>query len=60
MSQVAKAGIRVVLKPSEAYLSQRQLTGYNNFTPEQRDRWKIHLTQRFEKSKGDVGSDEFK
>nr|WP_231741317.1 hypothetical protein [Halorubrum sp. CBA1125] len=42
MSQVKKAGIRVVTKPSEEYLSQRQLTDYR----EHRERligWMVNI-----------------
>ena len=44
----------------EAVLEFGSVPTYDNLTPEQRDRWKIHLAQRFEKPKRDIGPDEFK
>ncbi|MFC6873637.1 tyrosine-type recombinase/integrase [Halobellus marinus] len=44
----------------EAVLEHGSVPSYNALTPEQRDRWKIHLAQRFEMPKKDVGPDEFK
>ena len=44
----------------EASLEFGGVPSYNSLSPEERDRWKIHLAQRFEMPKRDVGPDEFK
>jgi integrase len=46
-------------KLREASLEYGSVPHYNSITPEQRERWKEHLAQRFEKSKDDVGPDDF-
>lgn len=38
----------------EAAMEYGSIPGYNDLDPEERDRWKIHLAQRFEKPKNDV------
>lgn len=38
----------------EAALEYGSIPAYNNLSPEERDRWKAYLAQRFEKPKGDV------
>lgn len=38
----------------EAAMDFRSIPSYNNLTPEERDEWKAHLAQRFEKPKKDV------
>ena len=41
-------------KIREAALEYGSIPGYNDLSPEARDRWKAHLAQRFEKPKADV------
>lgn len=43
----------------EAALELGSVPAYNGLTPEERDGWKIHLAQRFEKPKSDVGPADF-
>ena len=38
----------------EAALEYGSIPGYNDLTPEERDRWRAHLAQRFEKPKEEV------
>ena len=44
----------------EAALEYGSVPSYNAMSPAERDRWKIHLAQRFEKPKQDVGPADFK
>lgn len=44
----------------EAALEVGSVPTYDNLTPEQRDRWKAHLAQRFEKPKEEVVPADFK
>jgi len=41
-------------KIREAALEYGSIPGYNDLSPQERDRWKAHLAQRFEKPKSDV------
>jgi len=41
-------------KIREAALEYGSVPGYNNLSPEERDCWKVHLAQRFEKPKSEV------
>lgn len=41
-------------KIRDAALEYGNIPSYSEVTPEQRDRWKVHLAQRFEKPKEDV------
>ena len=41
-------------KIREAALEYGSVPGYNDLSPEARDRWKAHLAQRFEKPKTDI------
>jgi len=43
----------------EAALEYGSIPGYNDLSPEGRDRWKAHLAQRFEKSKEDVSPEDW-
>lgn len=43
----------------EAALEHGSVPSYNSLSPDERDRWKAHLAQRFEMPKTDVGPDEF-
>jgi integrase len=43
----------------EAVLNYGTVPSYNAITPEERDRWKEHLAQRFEKPKSEVSPDDF-
>lgn len=38
----------------EAALEYGEIPGYNDLTPDERDRWKIHISQKFGKPKNDV------
>jgi integrase len=44
----------------EAALEYGSIPGYNDLSPEQRDRWKAHLAQRFEKPKSEVSPKDWK
>ncbi|MDB2276266.1 site-specific integrase [Halorubrum ezzemoulense] len=46
-------------KVRDAVLEYGTVPSYNGLSPEERDRWKAHLAQRFEKPKRDVGPDDF-
>jgi integrase len=41
-------------KLREAALEYGSIPGYNDLTPKERDKWKAHLAQRFEKPKSEV------
>ena len=43
----------------EAALEYGSIPHYNSITPEERDKWKIHLAQRLEKPKGEIGPQDF-
>jgi len=43
----------------EAVLEHGSVPSYSNLDPEERDRWKAHLAQRFEKPKSEVTPDDF-
>ena len=43
----------------EAALEYGAVPSYKGLTPDERDSWKAHLSQRFEKPKDDVGPDDF-
>jgi len=43
----------------EAALEYGSIPHYTAVTPEERDRWKAHLSQRFDKPKSEVGPDDF-
>jgi len=43
----------------ETALEYGSIPGYNDLTPEERERWKIHLAQRFEKPKEEVSPDDW-
>jgi site-specific recombinase XerD len=43
----------------EAALELGSVPTYDYLSPEERDHWKIHLAQRFEKPKSEVGPDDF-
>lgn len=47
-------------KVRDAVLEYETVPSYGSLSPTERDRWKIHLAQRFEKKKSDVGPDDFK
>lgn len=44
----------------EAALEYGTIPAYNGITPEERDRWRIHLAQRFEKPIGDVEPEDWR
>lgn len=44
----------------EAALEYGSIPGYNDLTPEDRDRWKSHLAQRFSKPKSEVVPEDWK
>jgi len=44
----------------EAALEYGSIPGYNDLSPEERDRWKAHLAQRFEKPKSEVSPSDWK
>lgn len=44
----------------EAALEYGSIPAYNSLTPEERGQWRIHLAQRFEKPKSEVGPADFK
>jgi len=44
----------------EAALEYESILGYNDLSPDQRDRWKAYLAQRFEKPKVDVSPQDWK
>ena len=46
-------------KVRNAALEHGSVPNYGNITPEERDRWKAHLAQRFEKPKQEVGPSDF-
>jgi integrase len=46
-------------KLREAALDYGSVPHYNSITPEERERWKEHLAQRYEKPMRDVGPDDF-
>jgi len=46
-------------KIKEAALEYGSIPHYNSITPEERDRWKTHLAQRFGKKKADIGPEDF-
>lgn len=43
----------------EAALEYGAIPAYGDLSPEDRDRWKTHLAQRFRKSKSEVGPDDW-
>ena len=43
----------------EAVLEYGSIPAYNSLSPDERDRWKIHLAQRFEKPKSSVSVSDF-
>lgn len=43
----------------DAALEYGNVPNYNSLRPDERDRWKAHLAQRFEKPKRDIGPDDF-
>lgn len=43
----------------DAVLEYGSVPNYNGLSPNERDRWKAHLAQRFEKPKSNVGPDDF-
>jgi site-specific recombinase XerD len=43
----------------DAVLEYGSVPNYNGLSPDERDRWKAHLAQRFEKPKADVGPADF-
>jgi site-specific recombinase XerD len=43
----------------EAALEYGSVPGYSNLTPSERDRWRAHLAQRFEKPKSEVSPDDW-
>ncbi len=46
-------------KLREAALDYKSVPHYNSLTPEEREGWRTHLAQRFEKPKHEVGPDDF-
>lgn len=46
-------------KVQEAALEYGSIPGYNDLSPEARDRWKAHLAQRFEKPKEEVSPEDW-
>lgn len=46
-------------KLREASLEHGSVPHYNSLTPEQRDKWKAHLAQRFGKKKDKIGMDDW-
>jgi len=47
-------------KIKQAVLEYGSIPHYNTVTPEERDQWKQHLAQRFEKPKDEVGKSDWK
>ncbi|MFC5278888.1 tyrosine-type recombinase/integrase [Halorubrum rubrum] len=47
-------------KLREASLEHGSVPHYNSVTPEERDKWKAHLAQRFGKPKEEIGMDDWK
>jgi integrase len=43
----------------EAALEYGSIPSYNSITPSERDQWKKHLSQRFEKPKSEIGVDDW-
>jgi integrase len=43
----------------DASLEYGGVPNYNSLSPDERDHWKAHLAQRFEKPKRDIGPDDF-
>lgn len=43
----------------DAALEYGSIPSYNNLTPAERDRWKAHLAQRFDKPKSQVSPDDW-
>ena len=43
----------------EAALEYGSIPHYNSITPEERDKWKIHLAQRLEKPKDEIDPQDF-
>ena len=46
-------------KLRETVLEYGSIPAYNSLSPKERDRWKVHLAQRFEKSKNSVSVSDF-
>jgi integrase len=46
-------------KVREAALQYGSVPSYTTLSPEERDKWKAHLAQRFGKSKDDIGREDF-